>query len=357
MRGADLASRVHGGSAPTGLLDFSSPSNPLGQPSELIELIEECVRERAYASYPTRMYRELYESLSSYLGVSPQSILPLNGASEALQLTPLALKAKSIVVVEPNFGDHELLARGVGIKLQRFLLKEEGKRFTLDVDALISDIIKASKPSVLILSRPNNPTGRLASLNEIDDISSRIPPHVAFIVDEAFIDLSKAAPLPEREDLVVIRSLTKAFSTPGLRLGAVITSNRNILGRLEAAAQPWPVDSITACAFSRFLKTASAREHVRLGAQLAASELARLTAELRSTGITVYDSSAPFVLVRHDVRPNPGFVRELQRRGIYARDCSSFFGLGPSYTRLSVKLPEENSVLLNVIKEVVSVRD
>ncbi len=354
MPGAELLGRTHGGSPPPGALDFSAPANPLGMPERVDELVVECAKEGVYGSYPTRLYRDLYESLSEYLEVSPEALLPLNGASEALTLLPLSLRARSLIVVEPNFGDHELLASGVGIELRRPLLVQGDRSFSIDVDAIVTEARLAARPAVLILSRPNNPTGHLAPSHVIDEISGRLPSGVTLAVDEAFIELSSGSPTPPREDLIVVRSLTKAFSTPGLRLGVIVTSNLRLLRSLASSTQPWPVDSLTACVFSRLLGDSLAREHVRRGAQVVQEEAPRLVSELRSAGLRAFDTDAPFILVRHERMPNPSFSRALQSRGVYTRDCSSFYGLGPAYSRLSIRRPGENQLLVRAVREVAS---
>jgi len=348
-----LLRRTHGG-APPGLLDFSSPSNPLGPPADLINYVLGCAAEGVYSSYPTWLYRDLYESLSSFLGFDQEQLVPLNGAAEALSLAPLALHARSLVVVEPNFGDHEVMARALGIDLRRALLTREGSSFTLDVDDVIKEASQALKPLVVIISRPNNPTGYLAPISVIDDLSSRLPRGSILIVDEAFVDLSPGPALRPREDLVILRSLTKAFSTPGLRLGVLATANLRLLEKFVSALQAWPVDSITACAFSRFLRDERARRHVEEGARLVQSERPRLSRGLRKAGAEVYEGEAPFVMIRHDAVQNPLFQQELVKRGIYVRDCSSFYGLGPLFSRVSVRTPPENDRLVRAVSEVLA---
>ncbi|MGC9072105.1 MAG: pyridoxal phosphate-dependent aminotransferase [Acidilobus sp.] len=356
MSGASLISRIHGGWPPPGAIDFSSPSNPLGPPEGLVEEVYRCVREGAYKSYPTSLYRGLYDALAEFIGSDPGSILPLNGAAEALNLIPLALGARSLVVVEPNFGDHELMAVGLGLVLRRPLLSEVGLTFRLNIDDVVSEVLLAPRPSVVILSRPNNPTGHLVPVNVIDELSSRLPRDATLVVDEAFVELSSGRPLHPRDDLIVVRSLTKAFSTPGLRLGAIITLNRGALERVASAAQAWPVDSITACSFSRFLQSQEARLHVKRGAEVASEGVRKLLESTRLLGIVAYESSAPFVLLKHDRLPNPPFLEALRKRGVNVRDCSSFYGLGPSFSRVSVRLPGDNEVLLRALREVLGPR-
>ena len=354
MPGADLLSRTHGGSPPPNVLDFSAPSNPLGRPRALDELVLECAMKGVHGSYPTRLYAELYESLSDFLDVGHEDILPLNGASEALTLIPLSLRARSIIVVEPNFGDHEVMARGVGIELRRPLLVQGDGSFSIDVDAVIAEAKRAPRPAVVLLSRPNNPTGYLAPGRIIDDISARLPEGALLVIDEAFIELSTGSPTPPREDLVVVRSLTKAFSTPGLRLGAIMTANRKLLEAFASSTQAWPVDSLTACAFSRFLREPAAKDHVRRGAALVKEQAPVLVSALRSIGVRAFETDAPFVLIRHERMPNPSFQQALVKRGVYVRDCSSFFGLDATYSRVSVRAPDENRLLLRAVSEVAS---
>jgi len=345
--------RRHGGNSPPGAIDFSAPANPLGPPPGLAELIMSCASSRVYLSYPSPgLQSRLASAASEYLNVDEDHIVLSNGSAELLSLIPLALKARSLVVVEPNFGDHELLARSVGVDLLRVLMPAVDDSFQVTTDDIIRVARAARSPAVLIMSRPNNPTGYLADERLIDDISSRLPRDVTLVVDEAFIGLSSlGTSLGDREDLITLRSFTKDLAAPGLRLGAMVTSNRAALRAVSGSMQAWPVDSITACSLSSLLSDRSVRDHVRRGKDLVARELPRVSEGLRSAGFKTFRSAAPFVLVKHR-RPNPDLKDALLEHGIYIRDASSFYSLDRHYSRISIRSPRDNDVLLSAARSI-----
>ncbi len=347
------APRQHGGSPPPGAIDFSAPSNPLGPPRRLRELVSECAASRVYESYPsTKLYSELRSSISEFTELSEDSLVIANGSAELLSALPLALRARRLIVVEPNFGDHLILSQSLGLPLTRLPMKPEGPAFKLDLEELARAALRSERPAVILMSRPNNPTGAMVSQGQVDELLSRLPKDVYLVVDEAFIDLSPGGrSLGEREDLILLRSLTKDFSTPGLRLGVAATLNRRALIAISGYMQAWPVDSITACAMSRYLSEREAKSYILEGREVVARELPRMTQELRRLGLLAFESKAPFILIRHE-KPNPEFASALLKRGVYIRDASSFYSLGPNYSRVSVRQRGQNDLLLRAVGEV-----
>lgn len=349
-RPAAGASRGHGGAAPPGALDFSAPANPLGPPPGLRAAVNECAALGSYLRYPSPSdYMNLLRAASEFLNVDEDHIVLSNGSAELLSLIPLPLRARSLVVVEPNFGDHELLARAASLELVRVTMRPLGNAFAFDEDMVIKAARATRRPAVLVISRPNNPTGLAADEKSIDRIASSLPNNVWMVVDEAFVDLCPGCrSLGDREDIVVLRSFTKSLSSPGLRLGAMVTANRRALEVVAGSMQAWPIDSITACSLSKVLALKSTALHVERGRELVRQELPRVTSALRSMGLVAFDSSAPYVLLRHQP-PNPHFQRSLLGQGFYIRDASTFYSLDGHYSRISIRAPAENNALIKAI--------
>jgi histidinol-phosphate/aromatic aminotransferase/cobyric acid decarboxylase-like protein len=203
----------------------------------------------------------------------------------------------------------------------------------------------------VLLSRPNNPLGYVVSRRLVEDLAARLGPNHWLVIDEAFIDVSLADRLPVSESWVLVRSFTKVLAAPGLRLGYVATLDARVMEALESARQPWPVDSLTECTAARILRDrAVLAAYLARARELVAYGLQQLARGLRRLGLTVYPSRAPYMVVEHPGCSHPRLNRELARRGVYVRDASSFYGLGPSYSRVSVRLPHENRLLLEAFR-------
>lgn len=338
--------RVHGGNPPPGVIDFSSSQNPLPHPEWLQEELLGCVRERVYTRYYDPELREIKELLAELDRVEGVNIHVANGSAEILAWLPAALKPEAIVVVEPNFGDHEIQARALEARLHRVTVRLSPERISLGRVSL-------PRRPLIVLSRPNNPTGMTLGREELEwleDEASRLQGWL--VVDEAFQPLSDVEPHAPGERTIILRTLTKSLSTPGLRLGYAYSQDPRVVERLEGARQPWPLDAITLCTYTRILseRMREAREYIREGREASLAWGRELASELESIGLRVYRSRAPFLLVRHPVS-HPEAGRRLNMLGVHVRDAGSFHGLDHTYSRVSVRSPPENRVLVRAFQE------
>jgi threonine-phosphate decarboxylase len=171
------------------------------------------------------------------------------------------------------------------------------------------------------------------------------------LVDEAFIELSDpkqsvAFMAPEMEYLVVMRSLTKSFGVPGLRLGFAAT-NRRLSEILNTARTPWSISSIAASAGAHLLGHGDYLEDSR---RLIRSEISWLSQEMRLLGLKPLESQVNFILVSLGQNVQSDELAEKTRqKGVLIRDCQSF-GLGKSYIRIAVRTREENQKLIWALK-------
>ncbi|MCE4607709.1 MAG: histidinol-phosphate aminotransferase family protein [Caldisphaeraceae archaeon] len=342
-----MIDRIHGGSPSRNFIDFSAPSNPLGPPTPSEGLLKECIKSHSYTSYPS--YERLLTSLSEYWKIGREYIVPVNGSAEALSLIPLILRSDNIIILEPNFGDHEIMASALGIRLVRPTIKLVENRQYVNID----DIIKATRTpgkNLLILSRPNNPTGFCINKREVEEIASSVNAHI--IIDEAFIEISDCEPMKPTESYILLRSQTKVFSTHGLRLGEIITMDKKFLKEFSSSMQAWPIDSITNCFYSKILMMKDIREYIKRARELLKKERDFIKGKI-SSKVNVFDSKTAFFLIRHDSLPNPSFKQKLMEVGIYIRDASSFFGLNRNYSRISIRNHEDNKKLVESINGVI----
>jgi histidinol-phosphate aminotransferase/threonine-phosphate decarboxylase len=319
-------------------------------------VLERCISAKVYLKYPDPNYSSLRRAVAEYADVDESNIAVLNGAAEALHIIPLVLRARSIITVEPTFGDYELLHAVSGIELRRVVMDKVDGKFVVNVDKVVDEARRAPKPSMVVLSVPNNPTGQVLPLKALEDMVTRLPANTVLVLDEAFIRLCTSctdldvASLVDNAEVIRVRSLTKELAAPGLRLGYVV-AHHSMLWRIDGARQPWPIDAVTECVYTRLLteyldELTSYLERAR---QLVREELQWLSSQLASLGLEVFESHAPYVLVRHEECRHPVMQKLLIKHGVYVRDASTFYGLDTSYSRVSVRTRDLNGILVQAM--------
>jgi threonine-phosphate decarboxylase len=209
---------------------------------------------------------------------------------------------------------------------------------------------------MLFLCNPGNPTGRLYTREEIQQVAELCRAYGTFLVlDEAFIDFcgEDSSSLPELVSAnsgVVLRSLTKFYAIPGLRLGYTAASSE-ICERLAEIRGPW---SVNALAQAAGLSAIGDAEYRSATMELVSRERAILFRQLSEIpGLVPVAGAANYLLVRVDTALPVSVLRNelLVHRSILIRDCSSFAGLGGGFFRVAVRSGEENRVLIESLKE------
>lgn len=332
-------------------LDFSANINPLGSPPLESLVLAELER---IGYYPDNRYIEFRRAAARFVGVSPESIVPGNGSSELIRLFAEAILGEGglALIPQPTFGEYENQSLLAGGSVRRVEIGPGGMPLFSD-----SDLLEAN---AVFICNPNNPTGALLSKEEIIALAKRCEESETFLlVDEAFIELSDpdqsvARLAPSREYLFVMRSLTKSFGVPGLRLGFGVT-NPLLAEIMDRARIPWSLGSIAAAAGSYLLGQEDFLERSRA---LIKEELIWLNTSMRTLGLRPQESRVNFILV--DITPTGLSSDELTRRmaceGVLVRDCQSF-GLEKGYIRVAVRNRDENEQLIAALERALKCRD
>ncbi|WP_244246893.1 bifunctional adenosylcobinamide kinase/adenosylcobinamide-phosphate guanylyltransferase [Nocardioides euryhalodurans] len=253
---------------------------------------------------------------------APARCLPLHGAAEAFWLVAQAIRPRLAACVHPSFTAPEAALRSAGVPVQR-VLRDPAHDFALDSAAV------PEEADLVVLGRPDNPTGRL---DTVEAVAALARPGRVLVVDEAFADF-----LPEADGLhgsgipglLCVRSLTKLWGLAGLRVGYLLGPEA-LVARLAAVRQPWPVGS-TALRAAEVL--AGAEEERRLRAQQAADDRAALLEALAPFPLTVWPSPANFLLLRSD---RADLRERLLDHGLAVRRGRTFPGLDDHHVRVSV---------------------
>lgn len=331
------------GKPPGGFLDFSANMNPFGPPEAVGRLLAE--RWRELARYPDPAVRGLRRAIAAKYRIAEESVLVGNGAAELIDLSIRAFQPSKVGLARPSFTEYEDAVRKIGGAVVDIPLAE-ADGFALREQPLRA---AAAEADLLVLGHPNNPTGRLIDPGLLGRLVRERKP---MIVDEAFVDfvpdedaVSLIRLAAETERLCVIRSMTKFYAIPGIRLGFAVAHPR-LIRRLKELQVPWSVNAIAQWVGEAALAERNYAERTR---RWLADERPIFTDKLKSLGLRVFPSDVNFLLV--SIPEQAGMdVKELQRRmgeaGVLIRDASLFPGLDRSYFRVAVRLRDENEALL-----------
>ena len=337
---------------PANIIDFSANINPLGCPSPVREILITALD--SILNYPEVNSSELTTGLSEYHGITQDHILVGNGSTEFIYLIPIVFKPKRALIVIPAFSEYEKALQMVGCEVSYFQTAPE-IGFSIDVRALCSRAREGF--DIVYMCNPANPTGILTSKEDIRSIITCAEEMGAVsVIDEAFIDFVETGSVKSEttgfSHLIVLRSMTKFFGMPGLRIGYVMSS-RQCIDRMREYQPPWTVNALAQCAGAKAL---SDRDYIRETRKYVIEERSFLRESLRKiTGFTVYEGAANFLLVSMDSRiglHSTNMSHRLAEEGILIRDCSNFQGLGDHYLRIAVRTHEENVILIEKIREI-----
>ena len=329
---------------PEEILDFSASINPLGPPPSVLTALAEQLQ--TLTAYPDPNYTQLRSALSDFHQLPMDWILPGNGAAELLTWIGRELaQLEATYLVTPAFADYPRALKA---------FKARVIPVPMTLDALPPPVsIAASANCGLLFNNPHNPTGTLAQREELIPYLEQFS---LVVIDEAFMDFLPPAQqqslldvILDFSNLIVLRSLTKFYSLPGLRLGYAV-GHPDYLKRWQQWRDPWPVNTLAAVAAIAALKDHSFQQ--KTWDWLPPSRDA-LTAGLQKLpGLMPLSGAANFLLVKTDV-PSTQLQRELLKsHQILIRDCLSFPELGENYFRVAVRLPEENNQLLTALAQV-----
>ncbi|MFH0771549.1 MAG: threonine-phosphate decarboxylase CobD [Candidatus Omnitrophota bacterium] len=341
------------GLRPNEILDFSANINPLGLSPRVKSAI--CDNLGSLISYPDPDCGILKNELSDRIGIDSRGLLIGNGSVELIYLIPRALAVRRAVVVIPAFCEYELAVKQSKAKVL-FLRTNSKEKFRLNVEGLLKLMPKAD---LVFICNPNNPTGNIIPKEEILYLAKAARAYgVIIAVDEAFIDFvedwQKFSVIEEAarsRNLLVLRSMTKFFALPGLRLGYLV-GNKTLISKLSRRQLPWSVNCLAQSVGAEVIKDES---YIKLSRELAARERAFLFKRLKSKkGISVYPPASNFILSKlTDKRLNSNALCDrLAAHGIYIRSCGNFRGLNSSYFRIAVRKRGENIKLLAALGEI-----
>lgn len=332
------------------LMDFSANINPLGPP---IGVFEELSRElKGLIHYPEPQARTLQQRLGEKLGIDRDEVVVGNGAVELILplFMELQKRYRRALLIQPTFSEYERALQVTGMQIERIYL-EEKRGFHLHLPTLIK---RWRRGDLIILCNPNNPTGHLLQREVIEEILQSLEERESFLfVDEAFMDFvspSQSLIVPERslQRLFILRSLTKFYSLPGLRMGYGVGS-KELLSTIEEILSPWRMNVLAQRAALKCIQDEDFATKTLLWLK---EERESLLYHLKGLPLTVFPSAVNFLLLqlKSTSITIPLLREELLKRGLLIRDCSTFHGLSHGFFRIAIKSREENQVLIDHLR-------
>lgn len=343
----------HGGADRSkGYVDYSVNIPPFPLPDSYKELLMGCMDELMV--YPEIDGHSAKGALADAFGLSTDHFIVGNGATELIYLMARALKDKTFMILEPTFTEYRraLNSMSVNVKTFDYDLKET---VMLNLNAL-KETLKRDEVDYLFVCNPNNPTGHFLCEETFQTLLRETD--VSLIIDESFLDFvqgTKRIPYEEALKellktgrLILLRSLTKNYCIPGIRIAYAMAAP-SVIEHLCKFKEPWSLNIFAQRSLPYLL---SQTEHIQKMRQWAEEERAFMFQALSSIqGLKVFPGEANYFLVYTD---KENFLEELHDEGYHIRTCHDFIGLNANYFRVTLRTHEENRAFVRAVEKVVS---
>ncbi len=328
------------------IIDFSSNISPIGTPLSVKKTLKKNIDN--IKNYPDFNSSTVISSLKKYTQLEKSNILVGNGAIEIIYNFCFAFLSKKtkVLIPIPTFQEYETAAKLNNCKISYFKTMNLSK----NLDSFISQI---PKNGCVFICNPNNPTGKLLPKNQLLKITKKAKKLSTLVfVDECFIEMvpeSNESIIPyvkKYDNLFVLRSLTKSFALPGIRIGYAVAS-RQIIEILEKIKIPWSVNSLAQDAANTALKNKS---HLTKSNLIIKKELNYLINKINGLdGFHCDDSSTNFILIKTK-KNSTKLQKKLLEQKILIRDCKNFRGLNNHFIRIAVKSHKDNLKLVKALE-------
>ncbi|WP_429945843.1 histidinol-phosphate transaminase [Bibersteinia trehalosi] len=331
------------------IIKLASNENPFGFPESAKQAIINQLNE--LTRYPDANGFELKATIAKKFGVKAEQITLGNGSNDLLELFAhtFADQDDEIIYSQYAFVVYPLVTKAINATAREIPAKNWGH----DLEAFLAAINEKTK--LIFIANPNNPTGNFLTHNELDAFLAKVPEKVLVVLDEAYTEFTAEQ---ERVDsfalsakypnLIISRSLSKAYGLAGLRIGYAV-SNPEIADLLNRVRQPFNCNSLALAAAQAVLND---NEFVKKVAENNRLEMARYEAFCTAQGLEFIPSKGNFITIDFK-RPAQAIYEDLLREGVIVRPIAGY-GM-PNQLRVSIGLPEENdrffSALLKVLNK------
>jgi L-threonine-O-3-phosphate decarboxylase len=355
QHGGNLAwAAAQAGCLPQEILDFSASINPIGPPESVLTAIRLHLGE--ISAYPDPASTSIRRALGRLHNLSADWILVGNGAAELLTWACRSLSAlPQVHLLTPAFSDYHRALKSFDANVCIHPIDLDSEESSTRSEGLLLRSLKnlCNHPNLstsgLLLNNPHNPTGQIVSKADLLPLIDRFG---QVVIDEAFMEFLPAQDayslmneLIAHPNVVILRSLTKFYSIPGLRLGYAI-AHPDLLAQWQSWRDPWSVNALAIAAGLAALQDEAFQSETYRWLAAAKPQLYQGLAARQ--GLSPFPSAANFFLVRCNGSVT-ALQMELLKQRILIRDCISFAELGDRYFRVAVRTEAENAKLLQAM--------
>ena len=287
--------------------------------------------------YPEVLAESLARKISRHHELPASNLLITNGTTESIYLIAQAYSKGKTTIAIPAFAEYEDACRMHHHQVQ--FVHEETIQPGMQIDK-----------GIFFICNPNNPTGHVFPQLEA---LVKANPETLFIIDEAFIEFTVSVPsliplVNTCENIIILRSLTKAFAIPGLRLGYIVAHDR-LINKLLLCKTPWSVNAFAIAAGHYIFDNIST---IQLPLAQLFSDKEQLVQQLKQLSFTIDNSHTHYFLAKIPA----GTAQELKaylisQHGLLIRDASNFRGLTPQHIRIATQTTNKNALLTDALKE------
>ncbi|MEO5803771.1 MAG: histidinol-phosphate transaminase [Verrucomicrobiota bacterium] len=332
---------------PSSFIKVASNENPLGPSPKALAAMERTLKNLHL--YPDGNAFYLKQKLAEHLGVEPSNLILGNGSNEIIEFVGHALMGPGVdvVVSEYCFAIYSIVTKLFGANV----ISVPAKNYGHDLPAMLQAITPQTK--VIFVANPNNPTGTLASREDVVQLINRVPPNVLLVLDEAYfeflsdpVDLLPLIRSGTKRNLILMRTFSKIFGLAGLRVGYGIAVPE-LVAALEKIRQPFNINSIAQAAALAALDDTDHLEKTRANNF---SGRHFLETEFRKMKLEFVPTAANFFLIR--VSDGQKVFTELQNLGVITRPMGGY--QLPEWIRVSIGTEIENERFLVALKQIFS---
>jgi len=320
------------------ILKMASNENPLGPSPRAVEAIRKWLEQLHY--YPEGTF-DLKAVLARKLGVGPEHLVLGNGSNDVLELVARAFvqPAESVVYSQHGFLVYPLVTQAIGATA----IEVPAKNYGADLDAMLRAVRADTK--LVFLANPNNPTGTFAPWEEVRAFIRRLPANVIAVLDEAYGEYlpdELRSPtigwIAEFPNLVVARTLSKAYGLAGLRVGFAV-AHPDVAELMNRVRQPFNVNQLALVAAAAALEDEA---FIAKSREVNTKGLVQLREGFERLGLEYIPSHGNFITVR--VGDGAAVFRSMLAEGVIVRPIAGY-GM-PEHLRVTVGLPEQNARML-----------
>ena len=345
-------SSMYGGYWDLKIKDFCYLTNPYFPPDRFMESLSSRLVELVKAYPSTNWY--ISSLMAESMGLTDKELVIANGASELISVISSRF-VDNLAVPIPTFDEYVNRARGQGKQVSLYQL--EGG-FELDVEGFVRHVKESKANSALVIT-PNNPTGKVLSRSSIRYLLESLTELDLVLIDESFLDFSDCDPDPsamgmihEFPNLIIIKSMSKVYGIPGLRLGYAVTGDPAKASQMRKDIPIWSINSLAQYFLSEVHKYSDEYAESCNAVKRATSLLAKGLDGVPF--LDPYPTQANFVMCRvlNGFTSTELTTRLFEEFRMFINDCGRKMGLDNQYVRIASCSAEDNAELIDALQKI-----